>query len=308
MKRNNKGFAISIMLYAMVLLIVTIFYIILAIVKNRYNTSEVLVDEAVKYMEENDPYAAASDKTAPIVVFDHNGLTVGDSLNSTNFKIYLFDSDENLSSSGISLKANNESKSLICSPQGSGKRVYMCYPNGDINITDDSINIEVTAKDDMENTTVEKKTYYRPSPPTCDPVTVIDEKTCNQHVNTCQPLNYTTNGLGVKTYGVLLGDYAIYQIKCSSNSGIDAFFSDGDISSSDGSLNEFKVTTERNGNEVTIKIIVRGVKATDSTVIKVKGAADGNINICDSYTASTNSNCRTVQLPLIKVTPAAATH
>ena len=91
MKRNNKGFAISIMLYAMVLLIVTIFYIILAIVKNRYNTSEELVDTAVAFMETNDPYAAASDKTAPLVVFDHNGLTVGENLSSSNFNFYVFD-------------------------------------------------------------------------------------------------------------------------------------------------------------------------------------------------------------------------
>ena len=45
--KNNKGFAISLMLYAMILLIVTIFYIVLAIVKNRFTYSEKMVNNVI---------------------------------------------------------------------------------------------------------------------------------------------------------------------------------------------------------------------------------------------------------------------
>ena len=307
MKRNNKGFAISIMLYAMVLLIVTIFYIILAIVKNRYNTSEELVDTAVAFMETNDPYAAASDKTAPLVVFDHNGLTVGENLSSSNFNFYVFDSDENLSPSGISLKVNTQSKTIRCNPTESGQRAYKCWPNGEININSSYADVEVTARDNKGNTTVIKKRFYKPSPPVCANPIVIDEKTCNQYAHTCKELTKTTNGVGANVYTILQGDYAIYQITCTSNSGVDAFFSDGDITSNDGALSEFKVTTERSGNTSVIKIIVRGVKKTESTYVNVKGGNDGIIKICDSYSGSA-TNCSTPQLPLIRVVPAAATH
>ena len=104
MRKNNKGFAISIMLYAMVLLIVTIFYIILAIVKNRYNTNEALVEQAVNYMTDNDDYALSGDRTKPIIVLsDNNEVYNG----GRNIKIYIYDDDE-----GAGLDLSNESFTL----------------------------------------------------------------------------------------------------------------------------------------------------------------------------------------------------
>ena len=44
---NKKGFAISVILYSIVFLIITIFYILLSIVKARYNTVNSLRDNIV---------------------------------------------------------------------------------------------------------------------------------------------------------------------------------------------------------------------------------------------------------------------
>ena len=316
MKKNNKGFAISIMLYAMVLLIVTIFYIILAIVKNRYNTSEELVDTAVSFMEANDPYAAASDKTAPLVVFDHNGLTLGDSVSADNFKVYIY--DDNISPSGITLKTGTGSSiSLTCVPNENGQPVYQCVPRTalSINTTPGYIDLILTAVDGTSATPAEKrnktevrKRFYKAKGPSCS-VTVIDEKTCNQYVHTCRELVHTTEG-GIKKYTLLQGDYAIYQITCTSNSGIDAFFKDSDFAPSTTKvLGEFKVTTERSDNTAVLKIIVRGGATGDNTTLKVNGGTPGNIKICDSYNGGeSETNCSNVTLPLINVVQPAATH
>lgn len=37
---NNKGFALSVILYAMIIFAVAIFYLLLGVVKSRYNTND----------------------------------------------------------------------------------------------------------------------------------------------------------------------------------------------------------------------------------------------------------------------------
>ena len=44
---NKKGFAISIVLYAIVFLIITIFYVLLGVIKSRYNTNNDLRNSVV---------------------------------------------------------------------------------------------------------------------------------------------------------------------------------------------------------------------------------------------------------------------
>lgn len=44
---NKKGFAISVILYIIVFFIITIFYVLLGIVKARYNTNSNLKDSVV---------------------------------------------------------------------------------------------------------------------------------------------------------------------------------------------------------------------------------------------------------------------
>ena len=68
--KNNKGFAISLMLYAMILLIVTIFYIVLAIVKTRFTYSETMVNSAIEFLDKHDDSMNHKDRTGPLVVFD----------------------------------------------------------------------------------------------------------------------------------------------------------------------------------------------------------------------------------------------
>ena len=68
--KNNKGFAISLMLYAMILLIVTIFYIVLAIVKTRFIYSETMVNSAIEFLDKHDDSMNHKDRTGPLVVFD----------------------------------------------------------------------------------------------------------------------------------------------------------------------------------------------------------------------------------------------
>ena len=68
--KNNKGFAISLMLYAMILLIVTIFYLVLAIVKTRFTYSEKMVNTAIKFLDEHDENMSHGDRTGPLVVFN----------------------------------------------------------------------------------------------------------------------------------------------------------------------------------------------------------------------------------------------
>lgn len=50
---NNKGFAISVILYSMVFLLISIFYMLLSIVKTRYNTSISLRDDLIEELNES---------------------------------------------------------------------------------------------------------------------------------------------------------------------------------------------------------------------------------------------------------------
>lgn len=51
---NKKGFAISIILYSVILLIIAILYLLLGIEKNRTNTSEELRDNILEQLNDVD--------------------------------------------------------------------------------------------------------------------------------------------------------------------------------------------------------------------------------------------------------------
>ena len=51
---NNKGFAISIILYTIVLLIIAILYMLLEIEKNRYTVNEGLRNSIIEQLNENE--------------------------------------------------------------------------------------------------------------------------------------------------------------------------------------------------------------------------------------------------------------
>lgn len=105
--KNNKGFAISIMLYAMILLIVTIFYIVLALVKTRFNYSETMVDAATKFLDEHDESMGHGDRTGPLILFDPP--TRGFS-NDGIVTINIFDDNdgEGLDTDSIIIKSDND--------------------------------------------------------------------------------------------------------------------------------------------------------------------------------------------------------
>lgn len=105
--KNNKGFAISLMLYAMILLIVTIFYIVLAIVKNRFTYSEKMVNNVIVFLDQHDESMKHGDRTGPLVVFNppatafsSNGLVTID----------IFDDNDGkgLDTSSIIIKVNKD--------------------------------------------------------------------------------------------------------------------------------------------------------------------------------------------------------
>lgn len=52
LKINNKGFAISIILYSIVFLIITILFIILNLEKNRYDTNQKLRNGIIEKLNE----------------------------------------------------------------------------------------------------------------------------------------------------------------------------------------------------------------------------------------------------------------
>ena len=85
--KNNKGFAISLMLYAMILLIVTIFYIVLAIVKTRFTYSEAMVNSAIKFLDEHDASMGHGDRTGPLILFSplSSGFSNGGIINVSIF-------------------------------------------------------------------------------------------------------------------------------------------------------------------------------------------------------------------------------
>ncbi|MBP5684689.1 MAG: hypothetical protein J6X02_05495 [Bacilli bacterium] len=304
MKTNNKGFAISIMLYAMVLLIVTIFYIILAIVKNRYNVSEALVDDAVEFLEDNDSYASASDKAAPIIVFNQGTKVVKDSLNG--LVIYVF--DDSIDTKNIELTSNGANVTITCTRSG---LVTSCVPNNYI-ISNDS-ELVVTATDNNHNISKESIKFYKATAPTCT-IKVIDEKTCNSSHTSCNELSKEGSA-----YLLYYGDYATYELTCASKTGVDAYYKDSDFEDANkkNTLVDFKVTTERFPSKTVIKITVRS-KTTlaqheagiDLTRPKLKTEEDATapLKICDGYNGTDGNNCQSIQLPYLKIISPAITH
>lgn len=52
-KMNKKGFAISVILYSMVILVISIMYLVLGIIKDRYNLENQLKESTIDYIDEN---------------------------------------------------------------------------------------------------------------------------------------------------------------------------------------------------------------------------------------------------------------
>ena len=51
---NKKGFAISVILYSMVILVIGIMFLLLGIIRNRYNISDRLKQDVINYLNEKD--------------------------------------------------------------------------------------------------------------------------------------------------------------------------------------------------------------------------------------------------------------
>jgi len=239
------------MLYAMVLLIVTIFYIILAIVKNRYNTNEALVEQAVNYMTDNDDYALSGDRTPPIVVFSDNNEVFN---SGRSIKIYIYDDDEgsglvDINSSQFVLTDNGNSFKSAANCTTDSKKIVCTYQLPNANQTK---NITVKIEDKAGNKTVENRTFIvTPTGPNCTDVTVSSD----------DPYNF--NSTTLETVG---GVTIYYDILCKATNshGMDASVLKSDITVSNGEVTEIK--TQYGIDNVKIRISVEAATVENKTM------------------------------------------
>ena len=49
---NKKGFAISVILYSMIILVIGIMFLLLGVIKNRYNINDRLKQDIIDYINE----------------------------------------------------------------------------------------------------------------------------------------------------------------------------------------------------------------------------------------------------------------
>ena len=227
--KNNKGFAISIMLYAMVLLIVTIFYIILAIVKNRYTSSTSLVEQAVQYMTDNDDYALSGDKTPPIIVVSDNNEVYQQ---QREIKIYIYDDDDgaglNLSTFKISQSENGSnianSSSVNCNKDSRKISCRYTIPNSSA-----VQKLYISIKDAAGNEAKAIRSY----------VITGNGPTCTVTVTSDDASSFQQSG---GTYSTLGGATIFYTVNCTAinSHGLNTFIIKSDFNVSNGSIDEIK--------------------------------------------------------------------
>ena len=245
--KNNKGFAISIMLYAMILLIVTIFYIVLAIVKTRFNYSETMVDAATKFLDEHDESMGHGDRTGPLILFDPP--TRGFS-NDGIVTINIFDDNdgEGLDVDSIIIKGNNE---IYYSKD---KRVSGIVTEVTINPkrTHARFKIKVSSTIKLYVSVKDKKGNFAQTLPRYTDNSDITYSYQSYNVTSTGPRctingpylkdNYKAGGNNTKVTEIDSYQQIIYEIVCKGENGIDAYLSTDDFkyvqtSSSAGSSN-----------------------------------------------------------------------
>lgn len=108
---NNKGFAISVILYSMVFLLISVFYMLLGIVKSRYNTSTQLRDTIVEELNESKLLYDVIEYLGDVINIDYvkkydvsNGGPIDLYDGTGNKDIYYFTSND---SSNLALKNGN---------------------------------------------------------------------------------------------------------------------------------------------------------------------------------------------------------
>ena len=246
--KNNKGFAISLMLYAMILLIVTIFYIVLAIVKTRFTYSETMVNAATKFLDEHDESLGHGDRTGPLVVFDPptSGFS---SEHIVTINIFDDNDGEGLDADSIIIKGNDE---IYYSKNNNIVSTIVTYHNINAKRTHATFRIKVSSSIKLYVSVKDRKGNFSQTLPR-----YTDD---NDITYSYQSYNVTSSGPSCKINGPYLKDnynpqssntkvteidsyqQIIYEIICTGENGIDAFLSPDDFkyvqtSSSAGTAN-----------------------------------------------------------------------
>jgi len=272
--KNNKGFAISLMLYAMILLIVTIFYIVLAIVKNRFTYSESMVNNVIEFLDEHDTSMGHGDKTGPLIVFNPP---------STGFKsagivfVTIFDDNdgEGLNEDSIIIKINNTvvySKTVnatqyILSKNSNTERTYIQFK---IQLPTSNSTLYVSVKDKQGNfaqtlprstdsngvTYSYQKYISTENGPTCTIDDKSPKKAIMKIVNGKPVVDHYES---VKNKTVNMNEDIYYDIICTGNNGIDAFLTRDDFTTKENTLNDIIyvkniiITNSINKTKITIQ-------------------------------------------------------
>ena len=256
--KNNKGFAISLMLYAMILLIVTIFYIVLALVKTRFTYSETMVNAATKFLDEHDASMGHGDRTGPLVVFDPptSGFS---SEHIVTINIFDDNDGEGLDADSIIIKGNNDvfySKDKIATS-------IVTYHNINAKRTQATFKIKVSSSIKLYVSVKDRKGNFSQTLPRYTDNNDITYSYQNYNVTSSGPsctlkgpyLKDTYNPTKTNTVVKEIDSYQqiIYEILCTGENGIDAFLSTDDFkyvqtSSSAGTAN----TTHIYVNSITV--------------------------------------------------------
>lgn len=257
--KNNKGFAISLMLYAMILLIVTIFYIVLAIVKNRFNYSEQMVNNVITFLDEHDESMGHRDRTGPLVVFNPPA-TAFNSNGLVTIDIFDENDGKGLDTNSIIIKVNNNicytSKSNngtvnVKKLDGKHSKFEVTLPNNlpsgtsyntlSISVKDGEGNYSQTLPRKIEdNITYSYQTYgYTLTGPTCTvspPYRRIKEKVNagDSRINVTEEKDGTTNYYylhydNISSTTLPSGEDIFYSIDCTGVNGINAYLNPTDF-------------------------------------------------------------------------------
>ncbi len=172
---NNKGFAISIMLYAFTLLMVTIFFIYFYIVKNRYTTNNESMTSVVSDINENDT-TGEEDQVGPLIITSYDGFSSKASI--TNLEITVVD-DMALNKSSLQYLINDTA--TTCTIVNQTDKLVSCKLTINKSLGDGQYILRVYAEDMTGNTISSTKTsmykgkyYYQDSyfidneAPTCN--------------------------------------------------------------------------------------------------------------------------------------------
>ena len=286
--KNNKGFAISLMLYAMILLIVTIFYIVLAIVKTRFTYSEAMVNGAVEFLDLHDTSLGHGDRTGPLVVFDPSSS--GFNVNSGGIvTVNIFDDNDgeglDPTSIKINIKTGNSMHTYYNAGNISGNYVYdvetktkggriiqfKCSVR--IPKQDNSYVIYVSAKDKKGNFTQTLPRYTDENNITYSyQKYVVTDIGPICEINGPKLVSYNENGLISGTTNITNGEVdsnssLLYEIICTGENGIDAYLVRNDFKYTIDSSNPTGPQNDKNSHIYVNNVIVEnGINAVKVSI------------------------------------------